>query len=146
MFTAIGQFFTEHVVLKRILITLGFLTLFQLGTLITVPGATVVSDIDSEGSFYGVLDMLGGGGLSQFSIFALGVTPYITSSIIMQLLSSDVVPYLSKLKKQGQRGQIKQERITRLVTIAFAFMSGMAITLSFEQSGFIIFQGMFENY
>ena len=142
----ISNYFKERPVLKRILITLGFITLFRLGTAITMPGATVINDSVDPGSFYGILDMLGGGGLAGFSILALGVTPYITAGIIIQLLSSDVVPYLSNLKKKGEAGRIKQEKITRIVAIGFAVLMGMAITLSMEQSGMIEFTGLYGEY
>ena len=140
------KFFENRQVLKRILVTLGFITLFRLGALITVPGANMVHELDGGAAFYDILNLLGGGGLSSFSIFALGVTPYITAGIIIQLLSSDVIPYLSNLKKQGERGRQKQEKITRMVAIALAVMQGLAITISFEQSGFILFTGMFSSY
>jgi preprotein translocase subunit SecY len=82
----------------------------------------------------------------MFSLFALGVTPYITASIIMQLLSSDVVPYFSRLKKRGESGRIKLEKITRLLTIGLAILQGFAITISMEQYGIISFNGMFNGY
>jgi preprotein translocase subunit SecY len=143
----IPKFFNDRPVMKRILITLGFITLFRLGVSITMPGATLVPGEGFEtGTFLGILDMLGGGGLSTFSILALGVTPYITAGIIIQLLSSDVVPYLSNLKKKGERGRIKQEKITRIVAVLFAILQGMAIVLSMENAGFIEFTGLYGSY
>jgi preprotein translocase subunit SecY len=128
-------------------VTLGFIFLFRLGSLITIPGVVVSGEqANLDGSFYGILNLLGGGGLTMFSLFALGVTPYITASIIMQLLSSDVVPYFSRLKKRGESGRIKLEKITRLLTIGLAVLQGFAITISMEQVGIISFTGMFNGY
>jgi hypothetical protein len=84
---------------KRICFTLGVLILIRLATYLTVPGITVspnLGDLSSEGQFFGLISMLGGGTLGKFSILALGVSPYITASIIVQLLSTDVVPPLAR--------------------------------------------------
>lgn len=126
-------------VTKKILYTLGFILLFRLGTLITIPGVTVNEAVTGSytGSFLGILNMLGGGGLATFSLFALGVTPYITATIIIQLLSADVIPYLSRLKKQGEKGRIKLEKITRITTIFLAIIQGLAIILAMESQGII---------
>lgn len=136
----IKEIFTNRKILKRILYTLIFILLFRLGTLITIPGVTL-SDQDFAGDtnsqFLSLLNIIGGGGLLTFSIFALGVTPYITASIIIQLLSSDVIPYLTRLNKQGEKGRIKIEKITRIVTIFIAIIQAFAIVLAMNSSGFI---------
>lgn len=130
--------------LKRILVTLGLILVFRLGTLITIPGANVLSDESFDsGSFLGILNMLGGGGLTSFSIFALGVSPYITSSIIVQLLSADVIPPLARLNKQGERGRIKVEKITRIIAFFFAIVQAIAIIISLQNSGYIESTGLF---
>ncbi len=130
---------TKHwKIIKRILITLGFVLLFRFGIMITIPGVTLTSEsFGDAGGFLSILDMLGGGGLSRFSIFALGITPYITGSLIIQLLSSDVVPYLSKLNRQGEKGRIKLEKITRLTMLGFALIQGLALTLAMSNGGLI---------
>jgi len=138
--------FGNRKLVKRILITLGFVLLFRLGTLITIPGAQVNhSDYYDQGSFIGILSMLGGGGLTSFSIFALGVSPYITASIIIQLLSSDVIPYLSRLNKQGEKGRIKMEKITRITAIGLGFLQGAAISLAFLNTGAVVSTGLFKS-
>jgi len=81
------------------------------------------------------MNMLGGGGISKFSIFAMGVSPYITASIIIQLLSSDVIPYLTRLTKQGEKGSIKIEKITRLLTIGIAIVQSLALIIAFDAAG-----------
>ncbi len=106
--------------------------------MITIPGATVEEQFtQNNGSFLSILNMLGGGGISTFSLFALGATPYITASIVIQLLSSDVIPYLTKLKKQGEKGRVKMEKITRLVAIFIAIIQALSITTAMLGSGFV---------
>lgn len=139
------QIFTDWKIVKRILITIGFILLFRFGIMITIPGVKVdqnqLNQNLSGGSFLGMMNLLGGGGLSKFSIFALGVTPYITASIIVQLLSSDVVPQLSRLNRQGEKGRIKLEKITRLVAIFIAVIQGLAITMALNSFGVITITG-----
>lgn len=79
--------------------------------------------------------MMGGGALEQFSIFALGVTPYITASIIIQLLSMDIIPYLAELNKQGGTGRAKLNQITRYTGIALAFIQGYMFSFAFVSNG-----------
>ncbi len=129
--------FTDWKIAKRLLITLLLVLLFRWGIMITIPGTTVTGDEFDSGSFIGIMNTLGGGGLTNFSIFALGVSPYITSSIIIQLLSSDVIPSLSRLNKQGEKGRIKVEKITRILTIFMATMQGLAIILALDSTGYL---------
>lgn len=132
------QLFLDWKILKRVLITLLLILLFRLGTLITLPGAQInQGDLGNEASFLSLLNLLGGGGLMKFSIFALGVTPYITSSIIIQLLSTDVIPPLARLNKQGEKGRIKLEKITRITAIFIAIVQAVAIALALTSSGYV---------
>lgn len=112
----------------RILYTLGALLIFIVGTAIRVPGT---QDIAGSLGFLELLNTMGGGALKQFSIFALGVMPYITSSIIMQLLQMDIIPYFSELAKQGPTGRQKINQITRYIGIIFAFVEGFAFSFAF---------------
>lgn len=119
---------------KRIYFTLFCLFIFKLGTTIIVPG------VDSKllGSNLGFLELInamGGGALEKFSIFALGVMPYITASIIIQLLQMDIVPYLTELSKQGQVGRNKINQITRVTGIILAFIQGYLFSFAFIQNG-----------
>ncbi len=133
----IKQIFLDWSIFKRVLITLLLILLFRLGTLVTLPGAEVTGQLGNEASFLSLLNMLGGGGLTQFSIFALGVTPYITASIIIQLLSTDVVPPLARLNKQGEKGRIKIEKITRMTAIFIAIIQSLAISLALIGTGYV---------
>ncbi|HPA65875.1 MAG TPA: preprotein translocase subunit SecY, partial [Caldisericia bacterium] len=99
---------------KKILVTLGLFLLFRLGTHISVPGVqrAVIYMMSSQGGLVGLMDLFSGGGLLNISLFALGVMPYINSSIILQLLNV-VIPSLEKLAKEGGlEGQRKIAQIT----------------------------------
>ena len=113
---------------KRIYFTLGALMIFILGISIRVPGT---NDLTSNLGFLELINTMGGGALKNFSIFALGVMPYITASIIMQLLQMDIIPYLSELSKQGPTGRQKINQITRYMGIIFAFIEGYAFAFAF---------------
>ena len=124
---------------KRIYFTLAVLLIFVIGTTIAIPGVDVASQLDSLG-FLELLNVMGGGALRNFSIFSLGVTPYITASIIIQLLTMDIIPYFSELAKQGHTGQQKINQITRYVGIAFAFVQGYAMSYYFLGSSVGVMQ------
>lgn len=117
----------------RIYFTLGALMIFILGISIRVPGT---EDVTSNLGFLELLNTMGGGALKNFSIFALGIMPYITASIIMQLLQMDIIPYFSELNKQGATGRQKINQYTRYMGIAFAFIEGYAFAFSFLGSTF----------
>ena len=113
---------------QRIYFTMGVLAIFILGCSIRVPGT---DNVTSNLGFLELLNSMGGGAFKKFSIFALGVMPYITASILMQLLEMDIVPYFSDLAKQGHTGRQKLNRITRYAGIAFAFLEGYAFAFAF---------------
>lgn len=130
MFAKIKQIFApkNKDIRKRIGYTIFALFIFILGTSIKVPGT---GDITGDLGFLELLNVMGGGALKNFSIFALGVTPYITASIVIELLTMDIVPYLSELSKQGHTGRQKINQITRYVGIIFAFIQGYAMSFAF---------------
>ena len=142
MFTAMKQLFTStnKDLRHRIYFTLGALMIFILGINIRVPGTQSLStDLD----FLGLLNTLGGGAIRNFSIFALGVMPYITASIIMQLLQMDIIPYLTELNKQGATGRQKINQITRYMGIIFAFIEGYALAFAIIGKSGDVFQYMY---
>lgn len=116
----------------RILFTLGALLIFVVGTGIQISGT---ADVAGSLGFLELINVMGGGALKQFSIFALGVMPYITASIIVELLQMDIIPYFSELKKQGPVGRQKLNQITRYMGIIFAFIEGFAFAFAFLGSG-----------
>lgn len=118
---------------KRIVFTLVALFIFKLGTTIIVPGIDK-SKLNIDG-FLGLINAMGGGALEKFSIFSLGVMPYITASIIVQLLQMDIIPYFSELAKQGQVGRNKLNMITRVLGIILAFFQGYMLSFAYIQNG-----------
>lgn len=121
--------FTNKKVLIAIIVTLGILVFFRIGSVIPMPFVKInqSSDISSSNSFLQMMNLLGGGGLTQVSIFAIGISPYITAQIIVQLLSSDLIPPLARLTKSGEKGRRKLEVVTRILTLPFAIVQGYAI-------------------
>ena len=130
MFKTMKQLFTpsNKDLRKRVYFTLGALVIFILGISIRVPGT---EDLEQNLSFLELLNTMGGGAIKNFSIFALGVMPYITASIIMQLLQMDIIPYFTELSKQGPTGRQKLNQITRYMGILFAFIEGYAFAFAF---------------
>ena len=130
MFKTMKQLFTStnKDLRQRIYFTLGALMIFILGISIRVPGT---EDLTSNLGFLELINTMGGGALKNFSIFALGVMPYITASIIMQLLQMDIIPYFTELSKQGPTGRQKINQITRYLGIFFAFVEGYAFAFAF---------------
>lgn len=134
MFQTMKQLFapTNKDLRLRILFTLGALMIFVIGTGVQVPGT---ADVTVNLGFLELINVMGGGALKQFSIFGLGVMPYITASIIVQLLQMDIFPYFSELKDQGPVGRQKINQITRYMGIIFAFIEGFAFSYAFLGSG-----------
>ncbi|MDD6272646.1 MAG: preprotein translocase subunit SecY [bacterium] len=112
----------------RILFTLCVLFIFALGNAITIPGMNVIT---GDIGFLELFNAMSGGGLKQFSIFALGVMPYITASIIIQILQMDIIPYFKELKEMGEEGRRKIARITRYAGLAIAFIQGFFYPMMF---------------
>ena len=133
MFATIKQIFSSKNkdIQKRILFTLACLFVFVLGKAIIVPGIDEYSLGVNQLGFLELINVMGGGALEQFSIFALGVMPYITASIIIQILAMDIVPYLAELKKQGGVGRTQLNKITRISGIALAFIQGYIYSFAF---------------
>ena len=133
MFHGFSQLFSKSNkdLRKKIYFTLMCLGIFCLGTGITIPWA---SAIYKELGFLEIFNIMSGGGLSNFSIFALGVSPYITASIITEILQMDIVPYFKELKDQGYTGRQKINKITRYLGIAIAFGQAYALTAFYMNS------------
>lgn len=125
--------FSEKFIRKRLLYTLGLILVFRLGTYITVPGvnASAIQEFVSSGLF-NLLNTFGGGALQNYSIFALGISPYITSSIIIQLLQMDVIPKFKEWSEQGEVGRRKLNNATRYLTVFIAFLQALAISFGFN--------------
>jgi len=133
MFRGFSQLFSKSNkdLRKRIYFTLVCVGLFCLGTTVTIPWA---SKIYQDLHFLEIFNLMSGGGLQNFSIFALGVSPYITASIITQLLQMDIIPYFKELKEQGYVGRQKINRITRYLAIVLAFIQSYALCIFYMKS------------
>ena len=132
---------------KRVMFVLALLAVYRLGGHITIPGVDVnrLSDFFNRnaGSIFGFVDLFSGGTLRRLTIFALGIMPYITASIILQLLTV-VVPTLEKLQKEGEIGRRKITQWTRYLTVMLALVQsfGIAVALQSAQQGLVMTPGL----
>jgi preprotein translocase subunit SecY len=122
---------------NRILFTFGMLAVYRIGIFVPTPGidtqalGAFFEEQAKGGSLLGLIDMFTGGALSQFSVFALGIMPYISASIIIQLLTV-VIPYLERLSKEGDAGRKKITQYTRYATVGLSIIQGMGIAFGLE--------------
>lgn len=125
---------------KRILFTLFMLLVFRFGSAIPVPGLTpgILENLASQDSFnmFSIMDLFSGGAFSQATILAMGISPYINSSIIMQLLAV-AIPALERLQKEGEEGRKKIQSITRIVTIGLALIQSIGIYFLLNNYGLL---------
>ncbi len=138
---SIKAMWTNKDIRNRILFTLFAFLVYRLGCAITVPDVNtqgLVGSLDNN-SLFAMMSLLGGGGLEQFSVFALGVSPYITASIIIQLLSMDVIPSLTELSKSGANGRRKLDQYTRYLAVIFGIVQSVSLTYSFNH----MYSGLF---
>src|SRR5512136_1291638 len=123
---------------KRVLFMLGLLAVYRLGAFIPTPGIDHIAlenlFASQGGTIFGFLDVFSGGNLRRFSIFALGIMPYITASIILQL-ATVVVPYLEKLSKEGELGRRKITQYTRYLTVVLTLFQSFMTAIALERSG-----------
>ena len=133
MFSLLKNAITTKDIRQRLLYTLMVLVVFRIGTHITVPGvnASAIESFASSG-FFGILNTFSGGALSNFSIFSMGVSPYITASIVVQLLQMDILPTFVEWAKQGEVGRRKLNTATRYLTIVIGFFQAFAISFGFN--------------
>ena len=134
MFTFLKSVFKKGELRQKIIFTLGILFVYRLGAAITIPSVNTgaLSSSDATNGIFGIMNLLGGGTLERFSLFSLGGSPYITSSIIIELLSMDVIPVLSQWRKEGNTGKKKKDRVTRYVTLFLAALQGGVLTYAFD--------------
>jgi preprotein translocase subunit SecY len=120
---------------KRVLFTLGLLIVYRIGVHVPVPGIDAVALASffakAKGTILGLFDMFSGGALERLSVFALGIMPYISASIILQLLTV-VVPHLERLSKEGEQGRKKITQYTRYGTVVLSIIQGFGISVGLE--------------
>ena len=147
MIKTLVDFFRNKEIRKKIFFTLFILFIYRFGAAITVPGIHDISTkLISEHNILAMMNLLGGGSLEQMSIFALGVGPYITSSIIIELLSMDIIPALSEMAKDGKKGRQQMDRITRYVGVVLALVQGFFIIQLYSNQYGIIENPSFVTY
>ncbi|HZN11117.1 MAG TPA: preprotein translocase subunit SecY, partial [Blastocatellia bacterium] len=140
--TAVRNLFAVPELRRRVLFTLGMLAVYRAGIHVPVPGIDqeVLKNIwgEAAGNLFGVLDLFSGGNLRRISIFALGIMPYITASIILQLMTS-VYPTLKKIQEEGELGRRKITQYTRYLTVVLCAVQGTGIALWLQsQPGLVI--------
>ena len=150
MFQTFVRFFTTKEVRNKIFFTLAMLVIFKIGTYIPAPGVNPEAFNHPQGS-QGATELLntfGGGALKRFSIFAMGIMPYITASIVMQLLQMDIVPKFTEWAKQGEMGRRKINNVTRYFAIILAFIQsiGMAFQFNIYLKGQLIIEKSVMSY
>ena len=136
MFATVSNIWKVTDLRTRILFTLFILLIYRIGAFIPVPDVNkdVFKNVDAAGAeLFGLLNTFSGGALFQFSIFAIGITPYITASIIVQLLSMDVIPKFAEWAKEGENGKRKLAQITRYGTIILGLVQGFATAIGFNR-------------
>lgn len=135
MFDALKNAFRLPDLKKRILFTLFIVLIYRIGSHIPTPGIPIgaVKQLFQQGGVFGFLDLFAGGALSQFAVFALGIMPYITASIVMQLLTL-VIPTLEEWSKEGDVGQKKIAQWTRYLTLFIATVNSISMTLFIRRS------------
>ena len=147
LFEAIGNIFRIPDLRKRVLFTLGMLAVYRLGSFVPTPGINIIRWQDfltrQSGSIFGFFDLFAGGNIRRLSVFALGIMPYITASIILQLLTV-VVPTLEKLQKEGELGRRKITQWTRYLTVGLGIAQsfGIAVGLQSMQDNIVIAPGI----
>ncbi|WP_017754844.1 preprotein translocase subunit SecY [Calidifontibacillus oryziterrae] len=141
MFETISNFMRVGEIRRKIVFTLLMLVIFRLGSFIPVPNVDTEVIKISDQSVFGLLNTFGGGALQNFSIFAMGIMPYITASIIIQLLQMDVVPKFTEWSKQGEVGRRKLAQFTRYGTIVLGFIQAIGMSIGFNN----LFPGLIKN-
>ncbi|MFH1736387.1 MAG: preprotein translocase subunit SecY [Actinomycetota bacterium] len=142
MLEAVRNLFRIPELRKRLLFTLFVVAIYRLGAHIVVPGVDTVAlqnfvaQQQKLGGLFGFVDLFAGGALSEFAVFALGIMPYITASIIMQLMTV-VIPRLEQLSKEGEAGQKKINQYTRYLTVGLALIQSSALVITFNKAGVI---------
>jgi preprotein translocase subunit SecY len=135
LFEALGNVFRIPDLRKRLLFTFGLLAVYRLGSYVPTPGIDTQRWLDfmksTQGSIFGLFDLFAGGNIRRLSVFALGIMPYITASIILQLLTV-VVPTLEKLQKEGELGRRKITQWTRYLTVGLGIAQSFGISMGLQ--------------
>lgn len=144
MFSTIANMWKINDLRRRVLFTLAMLAVFRIGSYIPVPNVRADLLTQNLNPFLGILNTFSGGALKNFSIFAMSITPYITASIIVQLLTMDVIPKFVEWSKEGEHGRKKLSQITRYLTVVLGLIQAIGFSISFDRMipGLIIDKGV----
>ena len=148
MFKTLISFFENKDIRRKILFTLAMLFVFRLGAAITVPNidtSKLVTGLTGN-DLITMMNMLGAGSWQTFSVFSMGVGPYITASIVIELLAMDVIPPLAELAKDGQKGRQKMDQITRYLAVALGFLQAYTLTYTFDKAYGILVNSSVSSY
>ena len=149
MFKTIRNALKTPEVRKKLLYTLLLIVIFRLGCYITVPGVDTFALSDAFGSTNGMaslIDLISGGAFSRFSIFAMSISPYITASIVLQLLTIAIPPLERLAKEGGEEGRRKINKYTKLLTVLLALIEGVGIYLSYRSTGIFVDTGFMTGF
>jgi preprotein translocase subunit SecY len=149
MFRTLSNIWKVEDLRKRILFTLMILIVYRIGSFIPVPNIdqeTLIEATKGGSDIFGLLNTFSGGALFQFSIFALGIMPYITASIIVQLLSMDVIPKFAEWAKEGENGKRKLAQITRYGTVILGLIQAFATSIGFQNQYGMVIDPSFTTY
>ncbi len=141
MFQTIKNALRNPDIRKKLLYTLLLIVIFRLGCYITVPGVDSVAlaqALGGQNGITGLIDMISGGAFSRLSLFAMSISPYITASIVIQLLAM-VIPALERLsKEEGEAGREKLNKYTKMLTVVLALIESLGIYLAYKNSGIFV--------
>lgn len=148
MMQTFASMFKNKEIRNKILFTMAMLLIYRIGSAIPVPGvnADQLAAQIADNSLLNMMNLLGGGALERLSIFAMGVSPYITASIIIQLLSMDVIPALTEMTKSGQTGRMKIEKITRYLGVVLSFVQAFSLVYGFDKQYRILENSQLSGY
>ena len=135
MMHTFASLFRNKEIRNKIFFTLAMLLIYRIGSAIPVPGvdARALAAGIADNSILSMMNLLGGGAFERMSVFALGVGPYITASIIIQLLSMDVIPALTEMTKSGQTGRQQLDKITRYLGVVLALVQSFSMVYGFDR-------------
>lgn len=145
MIKTVVSLFKNKDIRSKILFTLAMLLVFRIGAAITLPGVDTTRLISgiSQNSLVTMMNILGAGSWQTFSIFSMGVGPYITSSIVIELLAMDIIPALAEYQKDGQKGRQKLDQIIRYTAVVLGFIQAYTLTVTFDKTyGILVDSGM----
>ena len=148
MFNTIKNALKTPEVRKKLLYTLVLIIIFRMGCFITIPGVNsfALNEAMDANGIAGLVNIISGGAFSRFSIFAMTITPYITASIVIQLLAM-IIPALERLTKEGgEEGRAKINRYTKIVTLILALIEALGIYLSYRNSGVFVEPGFLTGF